>query len=293
MKKILFLALAAVLTSTACKDNTPNRFDGVIVDASMNTVTVKALTGDDTYTFSLDEADKTDANGLLIGNLISVSYLGKMSEITPATQVATDATYAKAIGKWTMPDPIDSTKRMGVRTANRRQGRFHQHGDAPYRIVGVAGRSRQGDPQRPKHRQRTDQRLYPNSHDRRERRQDIPEPRRNGDHVGKRKLSGCEPLVFPSPVFRRGFSVSAHPNGGPLAPKLLNRPRPSERPLSNRKRRATGQSATEAYYKATLPTPRRTEVPRPESTHSSSRFRPCLGSATGHGQRAAPSLWQD
>ena len=112
MKKILFLALAAVLTSTACKDNTPNRFDGVIVDASMNTVTVKALTGDDT--FSLDEADKTDANGLLIGNLISVSYLGKMSEITPATQVATDATYAKAIGKWTMPDPIDSTKRMGV-----------------------------------------------------------------------------------------------------------------------------------------------------------------------------------
>ena len=114
MKKILFLALAAVLTSTACKDNTPNRFDGVIVDASMNTVTVKALTGDDTHTFSLDEADKTDANGLLIGNLISVSYLGKMSEITPATQVATDATYAKAIGKWTMPDPIDSTKRMGV-----------------------------------------------------------------------------------------------------------------------------------------------------------------------------------
>ena len=75
MKKILFLALAAVLTSTACKDNTPNRFDGVIVDASMNTVTVKALTGDDTHTFSLDEADKTDANGLLIGNLISVSYL--------------------------------------------------------------------------------------------------------------------------------------------------------------------------------------------------------------------------
>ena len=28
--------------------------------------------------------------------------------------VATVATYAKAIGKWTMPDAIDSTKRMGV-----------------------------------------------------------------------------------------------------------------------------------------------------------------------------------
>lgn len=83
MKKILSLALAAVLTSTACKDNTPNRFDGVIVDASMNTVTVKALTGDDTHTFSLEEADKTDANGLLIGNLISVTYQGKMSEVTP------------------------------------------------------------------------------------------------------------------------------------------------------------------------------------------------------------------
>lgn len=114
MKKTLFAALAAALVLAACKDNSTKQFDGWIVDATMNTVTVKGLTDDQTSTFSLENADKTEANGLLIGNLISVTYQGKMTDTTPATKVATDATYAKAIGKWTMPDPIDSLKTMGV-----------------------------------------------------------------------------------------------------------------------------------------------------------------------------------
>ena len=106
------IAAGAILAS--CKDNTEHRLDGWIVDATTNTVTVKALTGDDTHVFTLEEADKSEANGLLLGNLISVTYKGEMTEATPALKVATDATYAKAVGKWTMPDPADTTKAMGV-----------------------------------------------------------------------------------------------------------------------------------------------------------------------------------
>ena len=205
MKKILFLALAAVLTSTACKDNTPNRFDGVIVDASMNTVTVKALTGDDTYTFSLDEADKTDANGLLIGNLISVSSLRRMPEITAATQVATDATYAKAIGKWTMPDPINLTKRMGVELQIEGKAGSINMATLPiesWELQGEAdkvilkGRSI-GNGQTSDYTQTAtivekDGKTFLS-------------PTTERRPCGKRKLSGCEPLVFPKPRFQTGL----------------------------------------------------------------------------------------
>ena len=114
MKKLLFIVFFAGVFLSACKSNTENRFDGWIIDATMNTVTVKALTRDDTHVFTLKEADKSEANGLLRGNLISVTYKGKLSEITPATKVATDATYAKAVGKWIMPDSTNAAGTMGV-----------------------------------------------------------------------------------------------------------------------------------------------------------------------------------
>ncbi len=115
MKKTLFAAaLAVVSVLTACKDNTPKQFDGVIVKSSADTVAVKEMTGDQTYVFTLENADTAEANGLLIGNLISVTYVGKISEVTPATKVSTDPTYAKAVGKWIMTDPADSLNIMGV-----------------------------------------------------------------------------------------------------------------------------------------------------------------------------------
>ena len=115
MKKTLFAAaLAVVSVLTACKDNTPKQFDGVIVESTDTTVTVKETTGDKTHIFTLENADITEANGLMTGNLISVTYQGKILETTPATKVSTDPTYAKAVGKWTMTDPIDSLNTMGV-----------------------------------------------------------------------------------------------------------------------------------------------------------------------------------
>ena len=113
MKSIKFLVAAMVLCGlAACADNTPKTFEGTIADASMNTVTVKAA--DATYTFSTMDADKSEANGLLLGAPVVVDYKGKLGDGAAATKVATDPTYAEAVGAWTMPDPIDPEGVMGV-----------------------------------------------------------------------------------------------------------------------------------------------------------------------------------
>ena len=115
MKSIKFLAAVAALCGlAACADNTPKTFEGFIADASMNTVTVKALTSDETYTFSTMDADKSEAAGLLLGAPVVVDYTGKLEDGATATKVATDPTYAEAVGRWTMPDPIDPEGVMGV-----------------------------------------------------------------------------------------------------------------------------------------------------------------------------------
>ncbi|UEA88413.1 lipocalin-like domain-containing protein [Alistipes senegalensis] len=115
MKSIKLLTTAAALCGlAACADNTPKFFEGFIADASMNTVTVKAPTADITYTFSTTDADKSEANGLLPGAPVVVDYTGKLEDGAAATKIATDPTYAEAIGRWTMPDPIDPEGVMGV-----------------------------------------------------------------------------------------------------------------------------------------------------------------------------------
>lgn len=110
---MMVLALAAV-GITACCDNTPKQFTGIITDASMNVVVVKELTSDKTQTFSTTDADMSQANGMLLGAPIVVDYKGKLEEGTPATKVATDPTYAQAVGTWTMPDPINPEAVMGI-----------------------------------------------------------------------------------------------------------------------------------------------------------------------------------
>ena len=113
MKNIRILAaLLALSGMVSCGDNTPKTFTGHITDASMNTVTVENAEG--TCTFSTMDADKSEANGLLLGAPVTVNYSGKLEDGTAATKVATDPTYAAAVGKWTMPDPINPDGVMGV-----------------------------------------------------------------------------------------------------------------------------------------------------------------------------------
>lgn len=115
MKSIRFMAaLLAVAGLAACCNNRPKTFEGVIEDASMNTVTVKESTTGKIITFSTLDADKSEANGLLLGAPVTVDYTGCLKKNMAATKVATDATYAEAVGSWTMPDPIAPEEGMGV-----------------------------------------------------------------------------------------------------------------------------------------------------------------------------------
>lgn len=115
MKKMQMLAaLLTVCGLAACCDNAPKSFSGTIADASMNNVTVQAADADQTYTFSTMDADKSEANGLLLGAPVVVDYKGKLENGVAATKVSTDPTYAQAVGKWTMPDPIDPEGVMGI-----------------------------------------------------------------------------------------------------------------------------------------------------------------------------------
>ena len=79
MKSIKIMAAAIALCGmTACGDNTPKTFTGFITDASMNTVTVENAEG--TFTFSTMDADKSEANGLLLGAPVVVDYKGKLED---------------------------------------------------------------------------------------------------------------------------------------------------------------------------------------------------------------------
>lgn len=115
MKNIRIPAFAAACVLVACGSE-PKQYTGVIEEASMNTVAVKSLTEERTIVFSTADADMSDANGLLIGNIATVDYKGELRGTTPATKVSTDPAYAKAVGEWTMPDPLapDSLE-MGIR----------------------------------------------------------------------------------------------------------------------------------------------------------------------------------
>lgn len=113
MKKILFAAAAAALLASCC-NNAPKHFSGTITEASMNTLTVKAADSDRSASFSTMNADKTEAYGLLLGAPVVVDYTGCLKEGTAATKVATNPTYAEAVGRWTMPDPIAEDRVMGI-----------------------------------------------------------------------------------------------------------------------------------------------------------------------------------
>lgn len=113
MKRILTIALA-MCAMVACKPEKMGKVTGTIKDASMNVVTVQSLTSDSTYVFSLEGTDMKDARGMLLGNVVVVDYKGDLKEMTPAIKVATDPTYANAVGRWTMVDPINPEGKIGI-----------------------------------------------------------------------------------------------------------------------------------------------------------------------------------
>mgnify|MGYP001779961465 CR=1 FL=1 len=98
--RILWIAAAALLATTSCSEGEPKTFTGFITDATMNTVTVQDLTAESTYTFSTEEADRSEAYGLLVGAPVVVEYRGKLEDGIEAVKVSTNPTYAEAVGRW-------------------------------------------------------------------------------------------------------------------------------------------------------------------------------------------------
>lgn len=114
MKKCIWIAAVALFGAAACGEGEPKTFTGFITDTTMNSVTVQDLSSERTYTFSTDEADRSEAHGMLLGAPVVVEYKGKPDEGARALKVATDPTYADAVGRWMLREKEESESPMGV-----------------------------------------------------------------------------------------------------------------------------------------------------------------------------------
>lgn len=115
MKNIRYmLAAAALCVAAACAEKSPEVFTGYIAGATTGTVTVRSLSSEETYTFPTDGADMSEANGLLVGAPVIVDYHGRLGKGAEAVKVATDPTYAAAVGRWTTADPIAPDQVIGI-----------------------------------------------------------------------------------------------------------------------------------------------------------------------------------
>lgn len=123
------IAALAFAGLTACADNSPKTFSGFITDASMNTVTVRALTDESTCTFATTDADKSDANGLLLGAPVTVDYTGKLKDGAAATKIADRSHLRRSRRQMDDARPDCSRRRHGRRDHGRRRRQVDQHGD--------------------------------------------------------------------------------------------------------------------------------------------------------------------
>ncbi|OUQ53423.1 hypothetical protein B5E60_07220 [Alistipes sp. An116] len=114
MKKSMWIAAVALLGAAACGERVPGTFTGHITDASMNQVTVQDLSSEQTYTFSLADADRSEAYGLLVGAPVAVEYRGRLEDGADALKVSTNPTYAEAVGRWMLYNEEHPEFTMGV-----------------------------------------------------------------------------------------------------------------------------------------------------------------------------------
>ncbi len=110
----LWIVTLAALGLAACGERESKTFTGFITDATMNTVTVQDQSSESTYTFSTAEADRSEALGLLVGAPVVVEYKGRLEEGARALKVATNPTYAEAVGRWMLYDPENPEFSMGI-----------------------------------------------------------------------------------------------------------------------------------------------------------------------------------
>ena len=76
MKNLFWMLVGTLLAGCAGSMGKGN-VRGIVTDATMNTVTVVSVDNGDTLSFSTMNADRTEAQGLRLGDTLEVSYSGK------------------------------------------------------------------------------------------------------------------------------------------------------------------------------------------------------------------------
>lgn len=103
---VLFVAAIAIACGESKKEKTVS---GIIEDATMNNVVV--TTADGSVWFSTTDADKSEVNGMLIGDTITVTYEGEISKdpsvsVTAAKKIVVKPAFRfdrTVVGKWLKP----------------------------------------------------------------------------------------------------------------------------------------------------------------------------------------------
>lgn len=121
-KNILSLAIAAsaVLAFASCgpKPAAPQTVDGIVLDASMNTVTLITTMGD-TLNISTMNADPAKVAGVLIDDSVKLTYLpvdmgGVQVLQAQELTVTAHSPYFYIQGAWVEPNPIDPAAVQGM-----------------------------------------------------------------------------------------------------------------------------------------------------------------------------------
>ncbi|MBQ4280203.1 MAG: lipocalin family protein [Rikenellaceae bacterium] len=113
--------LALALALAGCRSDTDKTVSGIIYDGSMNTLAIVTAQGD-TLEFSTMDADRSQMNGLLIGDSATVTYTGTATpmgnpEIAVATSVVTrhiERASDRLVGSWTEPAPGQEGQKQGI-----------------------------------------------------------------------------------------------------------------------------------------------------------------------------------
>lgn len=106
MKRVNFWMIVLVMIAflfAACEQKETS-IKGVVTDASMNTLTVAVASGD-TLTFSTLNAERTAADGVLLGDTATVYYAGRLKQTTSASRIVVTPAQAEPTleGEWTQP----------------------------------------------------------------------------------------------------------------------------------------------------------------------------------------------
>lgn len=124
MKKNIFslsalAVMALTLASCGSKSTGPQTVDGLVLDATMNTITLLTESGD-TLNISTLNSDRAKVPGVLIDDSVKLTYAdtvvnGNKVMQAQALTVTVRSPYYYIQGSWVEPNPIDSTAVQGVK----------------------------------------------------------------------------------------------------------------------------------------------------------------------------------